>query len=819
MRGRTVQNGHKARRMVTLFRYGLITLMLMVSLVFTASSQNLLVSVSVFDRESKEPIAGANIAFKDTQLGFSTDTLGTFQLFLSPGNYVMVVSHVGYKSRSLSLTMDRNRELNIALTEDLRMLEEVSVSSERPDQNITSTQLGTNKLNVESISKLPSFMGEVDVVKSVLLLPGVTNVGEGTVGLNVRGGNDDQNLILMDGAPLFNSGHLLGFFSAFNPDVVDNITLYKGGIPAQYGGRTSSVLDVKLRNPDMDDWSINGGLGLVANRVSIEGSIVPDKLAVLVAGRVSYPDYLFRISSNEDIRNTKANFYDLTTKWEYRFSDRSRFEFSAYLSNDNFKLSGDSLSNIEINAASSKFNWQTVNTTLTWYRQLGEKTFLRVGAVQSIYESTISSPESANAFTLNSKILLRNFTTDFNWSLTRHEFDFGISANHYQVNPGTLKPDHPASNINFFQIPKDIGLETGIHLTDQLKVSDKISAQLGIRFSNWYTLGASQKYEYMEGIPRTSQSVIDTVFYNQGDIVESYAGIEPRVSVTIKVGTSSSVKANYNRMYQYIQRVSNTTTALPSDRWQLSTSFIKPQQVHQISTGYFRNFKDNTYETSVEFYFKDIDNITDYKDGVNLLLNAVPETAMLQGKGKAYGAELFVKKNKGFVTGWFSYTYSQTYLRINGLYPEERINDGEWYPANYNKPNNLSLAVNYKHDNRITYSANFVFSTGRPFTAPEDKYIVNGIYIPNYIGRNQRKVPDYHRLDLSVTIDANPKKESRLKGSWTFSIYNVYARKNAYSVFFRTKNDSNLLAFRKVNAYKLSVLGTIFPSVTYNFSF
>jgi hypothetical protein len=364
-----------------------------------------------------------------------------------------------------------------------------------------------------------------------------------------------------------------------------------------------------------------------------------------------------------------------------------------------------------------------------------------------------------------------------------------------------------------------MGLETGIYASDQWEISDRFSAQLGVRYSRWYALGSADKYEYMEGVPRTEESIMDTITFAKGEVIRSFAGIEPRASVTLRVNSTSSLKASYNRMYQYIQQVSNTTAALPSDRWQLCTEYIDPQSVHQVSTGYFRNFLDNMYETSVEFYYKDIDNITDYKDGVNLLLNPVPETAMLQGKGRAYGAELFVKKNKGVVTGWFSYTYSQTHFLVNGSYPEEEINNGEWYAANYNKPNNLSLAVNYKLDNRITYSANFVYSTGRPYTSPEDKYIVNGIYIPNYTGRNQNRIPDYHRLDLSVTIEPNPKKETRFKGSWAFSIYNVYARKNAYSVFFRTKNDNSLLALKKVNAYQLSVLGTIFPSVTYNFRF
>lgn len=800
-------------------RYYLL-LFVSLNMVLAARSQNLRLLGSVFDRESKQPLIGANISFKEGGVGFSTDSLGLFTAFVSPGTYLISVSHVGYKSRTLSISMDRNRKIEIALTEELKILDEVAVSGERPDHNISSTQLGTSKLEVETISKLPAFMGEVDIVKSILLLPGVTNVGEGTTGLNVRGGNEDQNLILLDGAPVFNSGHLLGFFSVFNPDVVSSATLYKGGVPARFGGRSSSVLDVKLRNPGQESWSVTGGIGLVASRVAVEGPIVRNKVAFTVAGRISYPDYLFRISPNEAIKKAKANFYDLTTKWEYKFSDKSRLEFSGYASSDNFKLAGDSLSNIEINAASSKFNWKSLNASLSWYKQLAEKTFLRTSVVQSIYEPEISSSDSSNAFSLRSKVHYQGIVEDFNWMLSAgHDINFGLSVSHYGTRPGTLKPTHPSSNVNFFEIPEERGVEVGIYGTEQWEINDKFSIQLGTRLSKWFALGRAAKYEYADGTSRTQESVIDTISYAKGEVIRSFSGLEPRLSATFRINPTSSLKASYNKMYQYIQQVSNTTAALPSDRWQLSTKYIDPQSVHQFSTGYFRNFEDNTFETSLEFYYKDINNITDYKDGVNLLLNSIPETAMLQGKGRAYGVELFIKKNRGFLTGWLSYTYSQTQLLVDGAYPEERINNGEWYPANYNKPNNLSLAISYKQDNRISYSANFVYSTGRPYTSPEDKYIVNGIYIPNYTGRNQNRIPDFHRLDLSVTIDPNPKKESAIKGSWTFSVYNVYARQNAYSIFFRTKNDYALLVSKQVNAYKLSILGTIFPSVTYNFRF
>lgn len=805
--------------MVTGIKY-FIHLMLFLAISHNTLSQNLLLTGKVIDRESKVPLVGANLVIRNTDLGISTDSLGQFELFINPGNYVLSVSYVGYKSRTISLQMDQNRDIRIALTEDIGVLNEVSVSAEAPDKNILSTDIGVNKINIGTISKLPTFMGEVDVVKSVMLLPGVTNVGEGASGINVRGGNTDQNLILMDDAPFFNSGHLLGFFSVFNPDVVKDLTLYKGGIPAKYGGRVSSVLDIKLKNPETEKWSASGGIGLVAHRLLIEGPIIENKLSMLTAARISYPDYLFRISSDKNIKNTKANFYDLTTKLEHKFSEKSRLSFTGYLSKDNFKLSNDSLANIEINATSSKYSWQTSNATIAWQKQISDKLYLKTSAIYGLYETTISSPDSSNAFRLNSDILYQSLKTDWNWYPTSgHEVDFGFTVNPYHIRPGTLQPNNSASSIQFFEIPREQGIESGIYLSDQWEINDIFSVQLGARYVQWDALGKGNQYSYMEGVPKTSEMVVDTLTFRNGEVIKTYRGIEPRVSVKMKMGANSSIKLNYNKVYQFIQQVSNTTSAMPTDRWQLSNNYIKPQYVNQVSLGYFRNFMNNAFETSAEFYYKDISNATDYKDGVNLLLNPLPETAMLQGKGRSYGAELYIKKIKGLVTGWLSYTYSQTHLKINGLFAEEKINQGRWYAANFNTPNNINLAINYKSDNRVTYSASFTYRTGRPYTVPEDKYVVNGFYIPNYIGRNENKIPDYHRLDLAVSIDSNPKKESRFKSSWTFSLYNVYARKNAYSVFFKTKNNNYALGLNKVKAYKLSVLGTIFPSVTYNFNF
>lgn len=782
-------------------------------------AQNLVIQGTVRDT-NKKPLTGANLLVKGTELGVSTDSLGRYSIIVKQGVHVLIASYVGYKTKEVKISIDRNKLVNISLEETGSILDEVLVISDAPDHNLSSTDLGVSKIGIATIKKMPAFMGERDILKSVLLLPGVTSVGEGTTGINVRGGNADQNLILMDEAPLFNTSHLMGFLSVFNSDVVDQFTFYKGGIPAQFGGRISSIMDTKLKMPTAEKWQVEGGIGLIANRLLIEGPIVADKVTFYLAGRVSYPDYLFALSHDNNVKNTKANFYDVTGKVLYRINSKNRVTFTGYKSEDNFKLSGDSLSSLEINASSSLFNWETTNATLMWNRQVNKNVNFRITGVQTLYNSHMSNPDSLNAFALTSTIQYQNLKADLDFSPNeKNVFNVGVSSILYRINPGTLSPTSNASNVNYVKIPDEQGVESAIFINHDWKATSKFSITYGFRYSSYFSLGEQNVYRYLENSPRNEDNIIDSTFYNRGEIVAHYSGFEPRLSAKLGINDISSIKISYGRTYQYIQQISNTTAALPTDRWQLSTPYIKPQFADQVSSGYFLNLSNNLYETSFEVYYKDIYNATDYKDGVNLLLTPIPETAILQGKGRAYGAEVYIRKNRGKLTGWTSYTYSQTHLRVNGLYPEEKINNGAWYASNFNRPHTLNLVLSYKNSPRIMFSTNFTYSSGRPVTYPQDKYLVRGVYIPNYIGRNNEKIPDYHRLDLSMTIDENQNSKGRWKSSWIFSIYNVYARKNAYSIFFKTKNNNYALYLKKANAYKLSVFGTVFPSITYNFKF
>ncbi len=780
-------------------------------------AQNARVYGTVYDNATRQPLADANIYVLGQSSGDNSDSTGQYTLSVTSGWHTLAASHIGYRTKKIRVQISGSNVIDFFLDEDDKTLEEVVVSSRPVEHNIKSTDLGVNAVGMDAIKKMPAFLGESDLLKSVLLLPGVTSVGEGTGGVNVRGGNADQNLILMDDAPIFNSSHLMGFLSVFNGDVVDQLNFYKGGIPAQYGGRISSILETKLKVPAATSWKLEGGVGLIANRLLVEGPVTK-KISLYVAGRISYPDYLFRMSSNPDVKNTSANFYDLTTKVEYKLNNRNRLTFTGYRSDDHFRLAGDSLSSLEINASSSRFSWSTTNGTLVWNSQLNKKLNLKITGVQGLYHSMMSSRDSLTAYELNAKINYQNLSTELGFSPDeRRDFIAGFSGIFYRIDPGTLSPGSGTSTVNYLKIPNQQGIEAAAYLQHDWQMTDKFSFSLGLRYSMFINMGEQTVYSYADDSPRNEDSIIDSVYYKKGEIVNQFTGIEPRITVRINITESSSIKVGYNRMYQYIQQVSNTTAALPTDRWQLSSPYIRPQYADQFSAGYFLNLSNDAIETSAEVYYKDVRNATDYKSGVNLLLSAAPESAMLQGKGRAYGMELMAKKNKGKLTGWVSYTFSQTHLKINGNFPEESINHGNWYAANYNKPHTLNLVASYQTRPRTSFSANFTYSTGRPVTYPQDKYLVQGVFIPNYTGRNDERIPDYHRLDVSLTIKENPAQKSRWKSSWVFSIYNLYGRKNAYSIFFKPR--SNAIYNKKADAYKLSVFGTIFPSITYNFKF
>lgn len=785
-----------------------------------AVGQTLKLEGHIRNSTSGEAIQGANVFVKNLNVGVTTDSTGYFVLFLPSGSHTVHFSFVGFEDKTRNISLNRPLSLNVVLEESTQLLQEINVTGQSEDHNVSSAEIGVSKMSIKTIEQMPSFMGEVDVMKSLLMLPGVSTVGEGTTGLNVRGGNIDQNLILLDDAPVFNSSHLMGLFSVFNPDMVNDVTFYRGAIPAQYGSRVSSVLDIKIRNPETEGLKVQGGVGLISNRLMLEGPIATERLSFLIGGRASFSDYLLNLSPNESIRDTKANFYDVTGKLVYRINDNNKLQLSFYRAHDGFKLASDSLSAVEINASSSEFNWETANGTLRWDHAFSQNFIANIVGVYSDYSAIIRNPEVTNGFDLSSSVKYRKVKSDFHWfSSGGHAMMFGAAAINYTVNPGHLLPTSDESNVNELLLQKEQGVELSAFVSDEITLSDKFTVMLGLRYSYYQARGPRRVYMYQVGEPRTLATISDTIVYDRGEKIAAYHGPEPRFSFKYSLNPSNSIKLGYNRMRQYLQLVSNTTAALPVDRWQLANAYSEPIIADQISLGYFKNLHDNMYEVSGELFYKRVQNATDYKDGAELLLNEALETAILQGEGYAHGLELQTKKNRGRLTGWLSYTYSQSKQLISGNQDEERINAGEYYPTNFNKPHILNMSATWKESARVSFSANFTYSSGRPVTYPDDKYYVYGLYIPNYVSRNQYKIPDYHRLDLAVMVEPNPANARKWKGSWTFSLYNVYARKNAYSVFFKPNNQSHAQYLNHANAYKLSIFGTIFPSVTYNFSF
>lgn len=766
----------------------------------------------VRDVKTGKPIQGVNIVVLNVSKGYITAKDGFYVVTLPADRYILRFTHVGYRAVQDTVVVDKTLFREIRMEDDAKDLEEVIVTSETPDRNVRKVELGVSQLTIRSIRRIPPLLGEIDVVRSLLLLPGVTTVGEGAPGFNVRGGGTDQNLLLIDDAPVFNSSHLMGFFSVFNPDVVRDVTLNRGGVAAAYGGRASSVLDVKVREPDMTKWGINGGIGLISSRLGVEGPIIKDKLSVLLAGRVSFNDFLFRLAP-PNLTGTRANFYDLTAKLKYQPNEQHTVTLTGYASHDVFKLPSDSLSGQEINASSTQFDYQTLTAALRWNYFISKRFNLASSAILSQYRADLSAPDPINAFRLRSGVEHRQIKSDLTFTPNEiHQGQAGISLIDYVIQPNTRTPG-PLSNVLPVDLARERAYELAVYVQDEWKPSATVSVLAGLRYSALLNRGPATVRTYAEGQSWQDETVAGTRAYAGGTVYHRSGGLEPRLAVRWSVGEGKSIKVGYSRLRQYIQQVTNTTAALPTSRWHLSDTYTKPQIADQWSLGYFRNTADNAIEVSGEVYYKTLLNAIDYRDGAELQLAEAVETQIVQGRGRAYGFEALLRKNKGLWTGFAAYTYARTFLTMNSPYAEERVNSGQPYPANYDKPHTLNVLATYRPTAWFSLSLNFTYSTGRPTTQPYARARINGVYVPIYLDRNQQRIPDYHRLDFSMLFEQNPLKKKRNQSSWVFAIYNVYARKNAYSIYYRLSNRADK------DAYKLSIFGTAFPSLTYNFKF
>jgi len=788
----------------------IVTLFLILFTTLTSFSQEkFTLSGTITDANSNETLIGVTIAIPELKTGVPTNEYGFYSLTLPKGIYKVQISSLGYQTIEKTINLNQNVKNNFNLFGSETVLQEVVIIDNKNKADIRKPEMSVNKLSILAIKKMPVVLGEVDVLKSLLLLPGVTNAGEGASGFNVRGGGADQNLILLDEATIFNSSHVFGFFSVFNPDAIKDLKLYKGGIPARFGGRASSVLDIYQKDGSSKGFRINGGIGLITSRILAEGPLVKDKGSFLIGGRSSYAHLFLKLSEKQ--KDNSAYFYDLNTKLSYKLNPNNNLYLSGYFGRDVFTLN-KSFTNIYGNS--------TLN--LRWNHLFSDKLFSNLSLIYSDYYYGLDL--DFVGFKWDSGIKNYNIKYDFkNYISDRFKLNYGVSAIYYDFNPGTIKPSDANSGINYDQLDKKYAFEPALYINVEQEISEKISLSYGLRFSMFYRLGQSTINIYADNNPVTfnsdmqiyeKASPIRTEFYKKNKAIESYNNLEPRFSAGYQLNDNQSIKASYNRMVQYLQLISNTSSPTPLDVWTPSDQYIKPQISDQVAFGYFRNFKENAYSLEIETYYKEVKNRLDYIDGANLIANKAIEQVILNGQLRSYGLEIMFRKNEGRFNGWISYTLSKSEQQTPGRTAiETGINNGNWYHSVYDKLHNIAITGSYILNKKWAFGSNFAFQTGQPVTYPNGHYDYLGIAIPSYGLRNENRLSAYHHLDISATLTSHKNDKRNWKSEWVFSIYNLYNRKNAASINFRQNEDTG-----DSEAVKTSIFGMV-PAVSYNFKF
>lgn len=756
----------------------------------------------VRDYKNGEAISGAIVFVENSNIKIITDQFGYYTLRLPRGRHTLLVSSMGMKDTKRELQLYSEGKLNIEMNEYIASLKAVTVVNDRRS-NLRGTQMGLDKVSIKTIKQLPSVLGESDVLRVVLTLPGVTSVGEASTGFNVRGGAADQNLILLNDATIYNPSHLFGFFSAFNADVVKSVELYKSAIPEKYGGRLSSVLEVNTRDGNSKKLSGSGGVGLLTSRLTLEGPIKKDKTSFIVSGRTTYSNWILNQIPDESYKNSKASFYDLNLQITHQFNSKNSLYITGYLSHDDFRLNKD-----------TTFQYGNKNLIVKWKHIFNNRFHSVLSAGTDNYGYNISSTEvPLNAFKLSFKIRQSHLKYDFNYNPSnKHSINFGLNTLLYKVDPGVFEPNSPISLVTYNKVQKEQALESAFYFGDNIKVNNDFTINLGLRYSLFNYLGAHLQYQYAPGVPKQENSIIDSIQYGAGKNIKTYHGPEFRFSMRYSLKENASLKFSFNSLKQYIHTLSNTTAISPTDIWKLSDPNITPQQGYQASIGYYKNLKGNKIELSFEVYYKWMQHYLDFKSGANLIMNKHIETELINTNGVAYGAEFMIKKTVGNLNGWLSYTYSRTFLQMNDPLAQETINNGDKYPASYDKPHNINLIGNYQFSHRLSLSLNGVYSTGRPITLPIAVFYQAGAQRVLYSNRNEFRIPDYIRADVSVNLEGNHKIKKLAHSSWSMGIYNVFARQNPYSVYFIQENGL-------IKGYQLSVFATAIPFITYNFKF
>lgn len=782
------------------FIYSIICIFFWVS---SLAQNRCTISGYIRDHASGESLIGATLTVKNSGKGVNSNAYGFFSITLPAGNLQLDVSYVGYVSKEINMVLDRDTVLNVFLTPGLNLSEDVVVIARRRDNNVKTAQMGKISLPIEQIKLLPAFMGEVDILKAIQLMPGVRNAGEGSSGFYVRGGGPDQNLILLDDAVVYNSGHLFGFFSVFNADAIKNVTLIKGGMPAQYGGRLSSVLDVSMKEGNNKRFEVDGGIGLIASRLSVQGPVKKDKSSFIVTARRTYIDALTKpfVSKSSRFSGSGYYFYDLNAKINYEFSGKNRLYLSGYFGKDVFDFVNGTQS-LDVNIP-----WGNATGTLRWNHVFNQKLFLNTTAVYNDYNFRFSGAQNNFKIKMESGIQDLSVKQDYDYyPFTSHKIKFGFNYTWHRFKPSVVSGNQDSIKFEPLNAQIKYAHDVALYLQDTWDIDSHLSINGGLRFSFFEQVGPYKRYTTDVNGNRT-----DSTVYGRGKKVKSYGGVEPRITLRYAINDVHSIKLSVTRNLQYIHLVSNAGTTLPTDVWVPSTYRVKPQIGWLYAAGYFRNFHSNMFETSLELYYKNMQNQIEYKEGYTPTTLDDTENSFTFGKGWSYGAELFIHKVKGKFTGWLGYTLSYTWRK----FPE--LNFGKKYPAKYDRRHDLSLVAMYELNKKWKFGATFVFATGNAVTLPQRFYIIEGVLTQEYSAINQYRLPSYHRLDLSATLTPKRNEKRKVKREWVFSIYNVYSRKNPYFIYF-DQTGSPLNGDLKIQAKQVSLF-PIIPSVTYNLKF
>lgn len=754
------------------------------------------------DSESGEPLIGATIYIEELERGAVTDVDGYFTFLLAPGRYSVEFSSLGMKKARYFLLVHNSGRLDLSMESEVIPISEVVVKADRY-HNVKGLQMGFERITIKSIKEIPVVMGEKDLLKVAQMLPGIQTVGEGTSGFNVRGSPSDQNMFYINRIPVYNTSHLFGFFSSFSPDIVRDFSLYKSNIPVKYGGRLASCFDITTRQGNRKKFTARGGISPITGHLAAEGPIKKDHTSFIVSARSTYSDWILERLEDPDLRNSNASFNDFAGGINVEPDESNFLKIFGYHSSDKFSLE-----------KTSDYKYATSGASMNWNHRYTNRLSSDLSAVFGRYRfNTINKAEPVSAYEHGFQIDHYEARADFNWMPgKKHSLPFGASMIYYRLDRGIVEPwgDESLRKRNIFG--KENGIEGVLYIADEFKILPTLTLSAGFRYSFYGFLGPGRVYHYYSDAPRNENMVSDTLSFNAGDIIKFYSGPEFRMALNAGTGPFSSVKVSYNRIRQYLFMLSNTIAISPTDQWKLCDYHIRPQYADQYSVGYYKDYPDVGINTSVEAYYKIIHDVVEYKDGINFLSGPEVERLILQGKQTAYGLELMVKKNAGKLNGWISYSYSKSTILVDGLNSWEKINFGKRYPANYDKPHALNIVSNFRFNRRISFSANMVYSSGRPVTYPVSLYYLDDKEILNYSLRNKYRLPDYFRLDFSINLEGNLKSKKLAHSYWMFNIYNLTGRKNAYSVYFRTENS-------KINGYKMSVFGTQLFTISWNFRF